>query len=136
MKRNVVFVCAGNTCRSPMAEFILRRRNPDFNVSSAGLMAADGFPMSQHAQVLLQAEGYPIEEIENFTSTFLSDEILAADNEIYVMNSFIKRAIEDRGRRQNVFLLGHDDIADPFGQNLEDYQMVKQIIEEAIEEKF
>ena len=46
-KKKIVFVCMGNTCRSPMAEklfddLLLRRGVTDYEVSSAGLAAMDG----------------------------------------------------------------------------------------------
>ena len=47
-KVKIIFVCTGNTCRSPMAEFLFKdylrdkKRIGDFNVSSAGLEAGKG----------------------------------------------------------------------------------------------
>jgi protein-tyrosine phosphatase len=57
----VLFVCAGNTCRSPMAEALAarlaRERGLDWSVSSAGLTAADGAPMTAAARRVLEARG-------------------------------------------------------------------------------
>lgn len=39
---NVLFVCTGNTCRSPLAEKILQDLRPDLDVRSAGTRALDG----------------------------------------------------------------------------------------------
>ena len=50
--RSVIMVCSGNTCRSPMAEALLRQMLPGANVSSAGLYAMNGMP----ATVLLVDE--------------------------------------------------------------------------------
>ena len=135
MKNSVLFVCAGNTCRSPMAEFILKRKCPELKVSSAGVYAIDGQPMSNQAKVVLKAENYPIEEIEQFAARKISKEDLEADNTIFVMNAFLKNVLYDLGRRENVFLLANNDIPDPFGQSVEDYQMVKNTIEQAIEKQ-
>lgn len=135
MKNSVLFVCAGNTCRSPMAEFILKRKCPKLKVSSAGVYAIDGQPMSNQAKVVLKAENYPIEEIEQFAARKISKEDLEADNTIFVMNAFLKNVLYDLGRRENVFLLANNDIPDPFGQSVEDYQMVKNTIEQAIEKQ-
>lgn len=50
---NLLFVCTGNTCRSPMAEALARReferRGLNWRAESAGLMAGAGAPASRHA---------------------------------------------------------------------------------------
>ena len=60
MKR-ILFVCTGNTCRSPMAEAILRElargRNKELEVRSAGVSTVDGLPVSVHAQTVLRRIG-------------------------------------------------------------------------------
>ena len=133
MKNSVLFVCAGNTCRSPMAEFILKRKCPELKVSSAGVYAIDGQPMSEQAKVVLKAENYPEEEIARFESKKITEQDLKEDNTIFVMNAFLKNILENLGRRENVYLLARDDIPDPFGQSVEDYQIIKNMIEQAIE---
>ncbi len=69
---NILCVCSGNTCRSPMAAAYIRSRRPDLGVASAGLYATPGQPMAaeahrallergidpgEHASRLLDAEG-------------------------------------------------------------------------------
>ncbi|MCR8844737.1 low molecular weight protein arginine phosphatase [Paenibacillus sp. SC116] len=53
----ILFVCTGNTCRSPMAESLLRHMASDRGIAvearSAGVAAMDGMPMSRHAQTVL-----------------------------------------------------------------------------------
>ncbi|HBF15400.1 MAG TPA: hypothetical protein DDW30_06930, partial [Clostridiales bacterium] len=69
----VLFVCTGNTCRSPMAEAVARhlleeRRLalpetiraltvPEFEVSSAGLYATEGDPITENAVRALEEVG-------------------------------------------------------------------------------
>ncbi len=58
-KFTVMFVCTGNTCRSPMAEFMFKqylkdkKRSGEFTVSSAGLYAERGTVMSEQAEQAL-----------------------------------------------------------------------------------
>ncbi|CQR58678.1 low molecular weight protein arginine phosphatase [Paenibacillus riograndensis] len=58
---HILFVCTGNTCRSPMAEGLLRKlakeRGIDVEVRSAGVSAISGTSMSRHAAAILRDEG-------------------------------------------------------------------------------
>lgn len=58
---HILFVCTGNTCRSPMAEGLLRKlakdRGIELEVRSAGVSAISGTSISRHAAAILQDEG-------------------------------------------------------------------------------
>ncbi|AOJ17616.1 MULTISPECIES: low molecular weight protein-tyrosine-phosphatase [Burkholderia cepacia complex] len=60
MVDSILVVCAGNICRSPMAEGILRARCPDKTVSSAGLTAVIGHEADTIAVDLLMSRGIDI----------------------------------------------------------------------------
>ncbi|WP_211747429.1 low molecular weight protein arginine phosphatase [Paenibacillus sp. Marseille-Q4541] len=56
--KHILFICTGNTCRSPMAEGLLRKaakeRGISLSVRSAGVAATDGSAISRHAKAVLQ----------------------------------------------------------------------------------
>ncbi|MEJ8305329.1 low molecular weight protein arginine phosphatase [Saccharibacillus sacchari] len=56
--KHILFVCTGNTCRSPMAEGLLRQmareRGVELDVRSAGVAASWGVPISRHAEGVLR----------------------------------------------------------------------------------
>lgn len=61
MATHILFVCTGNTCRSPLAEGLCRKMAKelglDIEVRSAGVAAMDGVAVSRHSSDILQAKG-------------------------------------------------------------------------------
>ncbi|PKC51965.1 phosphotyrosine protein phosphatases I, partial [Rhizophagus irregularis] len=59
---NIYFVCTGNTCRSPMAEAILKHKQLDgVHVKSAGIYALEGGGISENSKAVLEKENIPFE---------------------------------------------------------------------------
>ena len=58
----ILFVCTGNTCRSPLAEGLLRIRVHQeglaAEVRSAGVSAVTGGPISRNSASILQEAGF------------------------------------------------------------------------------
>lgn len=57
---NIIFVCTGNTCRSPMAEALLRKKTNLHTVSSAGLSVAFPAPAAENAAAVMREYGLDI----------------------------------------------------------------------------
>lgn len=58
---NILCVCTGNICRSPLAEGYLRRRAPHLQVQSAGIGAVVGGEMPEPAAAIAAREGLALE---------------------------------------------------------------------------
>lgn len=71
----ILVICTGNTCRSPMAEAMLRhmaeQRGIELHVQSAGISAWDGEPMSQHAVTVLKEKN--VTNHHHFRSSVLNE---------------------------------------------------------------
>ncbi|MGA9288484.1 MAG: hypothetical protein WBV93_09095, partial [Anaerobacillus sp.] len=55
----VVFICTGNTCRSPMAEVVLKNTSKNIEAKSAGVFAANGAPASRQVELLFEEKNIP-----------------------------------------------------------------------------
>ena len=136
---NILVVCVGNICRSPMAEALLRHAlhdSTDISVRSAGLGALVDYPASEHAEVLMAERGL---DISGHKARQLSPELIAASDLILVMESGHKRAIdaEDPTVRGKVYRLCEwqdKDIPDPFRQPRKAFEEALRLIDQGVED--
>lgn len=145
----VAFCCTGNTCRSPMAEFMLKDELNRINVNnveviSFGLFASAGQPMSENSAIALDALGVPYALKK---SQQVTQEIFDKCDYIFAMTIGHKNAlINTFGDADKIFTLAeasetYGDITDPYGGNYADYlscakeiQIKVRIIAEKIKE--
>lgn len=94
--RTILLVCTGNTCRSPMAEAMLRdmaeRAGKTVEIRSAGVGAVDGIPVSPQAAETLRRRNLPVPG----PSRSLSGEQVAWADVILAMTTSHKRAIVEK----------------------------------------
>jgi len=121
MIKQILVVCVGNICRSPMAEALLKtalRGQAGLTVESAGLGALVGYPASDYALELMQEIG---EDISAHRARQIHPDMVKAADLVLVMEAGHKRAIDDAdpSARGKVHRLGEwqdRDIEDPYRQ--------------------
>ncbi len=136
----VLFVCTGNTCRSPMAAGALRERvrreepaTVEIAVQSAGTLAVEGRPAAREAVQACAGEGI---DIRDHRSQPLSRELLAHSDLILVMEEAHRGEVLllDPQAASRVHLIGDyaflgepegkgaREVPDPIGGSPEDYR--------------
>ena len=93
MKKKIVFICSGNTCRSPMAEAIFNAlsKNPDVTAVSCGLYAAPSLPATSGAQNAVKKYGA---DLSGHLSRPATEELLKDASAIYCMTSAHAEAVK------------------------------------------
>lgn len=133
---NILVVCVGNICRSPMAEALLKQRFPNKNVDSAGVGALVGHPADPAALEIMTEQQL---DITKHVAKQL-DEILAKKADIiFTMSDGQTKWIEERWPfcRGKTFKLGHwknKDIADPYKHEMSAFETAYQDIVESLEQ--
>ena len=144
MKR-ILFVCTGNTCRSSMAEALLRHSlekeglDREYFVSSAGTSAFPGMPASHNAAEALKELG--IDLSKHFSSIIDNDIIDRADLILTMTASHKMRLLQLRpDAASRTYTLseyceaaGNADIYDPFGGDIDIYINCRDEISKYIE---
>ena len=112
---NVLFVCTGNTCRSPMAaalarEELARRGWQHVRIASAGAAAEAGQPASHPAVVVMERTGI---DLSMHASQRLTRELVEWADLILVMSPSHLAPVGELGGAEKMALLGEFGAADP-----------------------
>ncbi len=143
-KTKIIFVCTGNTCRSPMAEILLKaelknRGWKGITVTSAGISARRGNTINPKSLQVLQENGF---EVEKFSSKRLTDKMMKDAYAIVCMTEAQRdylldarwQAMRKSGEENfenNVFSFGEIagyEILDPYGKDIDCYRYVYELI--------
>lgn len=139
--KELLFICTGNTCRSPMAEGLLRRllgSNSEWAVASAGLCAAEGMPAASNAIRAMREIGV---DLSSHRAQRLTPGMIERADLLVVMTSGHREAIvrSHPDCANKVFLLNEfgtaqypTDVYDPVGESLEVYCRVRDEIDAAM----
>lgn len=136
--RKILFVCTGNTCRSPMAELIFNRlaieKNLDIRAQSAGLCTIDGLLIHDNSKEVLK-------EIEVESDFFRSKDIgeleLSGFERIFAMTPEHRAELLCMGvEAEKISVLDGENggVSDPYGGSVETYRRCRDRLKALVEE--
>lgn len=146
--KSILFVCTGNSCRSIMAEGLLKKKlqemeRKEIEVFSAGTHAVGGFVPTDNTISVMKDEGVDVSGYK--TSRLTPDKIQKADlilaMELFHIESILNMAPDAEAK---TYLLrkyarvknepGGIEVMDPIGRPPEIYERVSTMIKRSIEE--
>lgn len=135
--KKILFVCTGNTCRSPMAAAIFNRMAQEMGVdahaSSRGIATYQSAPATEKAVSAAAAYGV---DISSHRSQNISEDDMRTADFVYGMTSGHARALASQfpQYRDKIIPMPTGDVPDPFGGSSEIYEETARRISMALDE--
>lgn len=133
---NILVVCVGNICRSPMAEALLKQRFPDKSIDSAGVGALVGHSADPAAVKIMQMLNI---DISTHVAKQINEKLVQKADLIFTMSEGQNKWIEERWPfcRGKTYRIGHwqgKDIADPYKHDMRAFQTAYEDIVRGLDE--
>lgn len=163
MPKQLLFVCSGNTCRSPIAEGIFKQMlqtssfaNNEIEIHSAGLFAINDEPASKLAIDVMKEAGIDISSHKSLRLTKgmleKSDLILTMSNthlesiykqwpidsqkKVFLLKAFAENISTTEAAPNYNYSKIELNIKDPFGGTKSDYELCLKTIKEELQKRF
>lgn len=130
--KNVLFICTGNTCRSPMAEGLFNSLGKNAVASSAGIYVMPDTKAEKNAVDAVAELGV---DIKNHTAMQLTGEMLVSADLVLTMTNSHKAGLPNADKIYTIseYVGENDDVSDPYGGNIEVYRCCAKQIKALVE---
>ena len=132
--KNILVVCIGNICRSPMAEYFLKQEYPHLEIESAGISGLVGHAADKKASLCMQRFGI---DMSPHIAKKLDAQLIKKADLVLVMSQNQQKHIEQTWpfAKGKTFRLGHwqsKNVSDPYRHEQTVFDETSQLIQACV----